>query len=161
MDGQFAVSLVGAGLTLEVPTAEQIKALESAMLALPQLPIEIVHDFADGTYSRTMIAAANTLIVGKTHRSSCVNIISEGSIIVWTKDEVKRIEAPCVFVSPGGTKRVGLTLEKTIWTTVHPNPANTKNLELIEAAIIERETINPPPRNPELAPGLQDLATET
>ncbi len=142
---------IPSGLPLATPTADDIRLLELAMREHPaQIEIETTHAFGDGTYCRTMIAPEGVLIVGKRHRHSCVNIISEGSIVVWTEQGAKRIDGPCVFESPPGTKRVGYVLKKTIWTTAHANPTNDKNLDYLEAAIIQPETLNPPPRYPEI-----------
>jgi hypothetical protein len=139
------------GLPLAIPTAEDIRLLELAMREHPaQIQIETTHAFGEGTYCRTMIAPEGALIVGKRHRDSCVNIISEGSIVVWSEHGAKRIDGPCVFESPPGTKRVGYVLKKTIWTTAHANPSNDKNLDSLEDRLIHRETLNPPPRYPEI-----------
>lgn len=122
------------------------------MREMPQLPIQIEHLFSDGLYARKMTAPKDALLVGKMHKGECLNVVTRGSILVWTEKGSKRIDAPCIFSSPPGTKRVGLCLSEVEWTTFHPNPGNEKNLDLLEDSIIRKETPTLPPRNPEIEP---------
>jgi hypothetical protein len=46
------------------------------------------------------------------------------------------VQAPMTFISQPGAKRVVLIHEDLVWTTVHANPTDTRDLALIEAAVI-------------------------
>jgi hypothetical protein len=135
-----------------VPTLEQIQAFESLLRNYPQIEIETFHHFAPGIYAREARLKAGTVATGKMHAGEHLNIISAGAIEVWTEDGMKVIRAPFTFVSLPGTKRVGLALLDTVWTTIHANPDNEKSLATLEGRYIipEQINLNPPPRDPEL-----------
>lgn len=146
---------------LSIPTLDEIRDLEAAIRDCPQIAVDMEHHFAEGTYTRTMKAPKGALIVGKMHRHSCTNIVSQGSILVWSEESARRVDAPAIFTSPPGIKRVGLVLENVIWTTIHPNPDNEKNLDTLESAIIcPEQQLNPPPRNPEIESRLPDQESD-
>lgn len=119
-----------------VPTIEQIRRLEAAMLEHPQIDIETRHYFADGLYAREITIPAGAIVTGKVHAAEHLNILSEGEITVWTEDGMKRLRAPCCLVSRPGTKRVGYAHERTVWTTIHANPSNAQDLDALEAVLI-------------------------
>ena len=118
------------------PTREQIQRLESFMIEAPQLQIEPVHHFSDGVYAREITIPAGTLLTGKVHSTEHLNIVSSGSIVVWTEDGMKQVDAPFTMVSRPGTKRVGLALTDTVWTTIHANPSNTRDMAKLESELI-------------------------
>lgn len=92
------------------------------------------HHFADGSYGREIELPAGSLVVGKIHRHSHVNVVSKGRCLVATDEGVHEITAPYTFVSSPGTKRVVLALEDTVWTTCHTT--NETELDRIEADVI-------------------------
>lgn len=97
---------------------ERINAYNEANgLALPDCPV--LHHFAPGVYCRQIFIPKNSMIVGKIHKHSHLNMIMQGKVSVATEEGVKRYEAPMVMVSKAGTKRVVYTHEDTIWATVH------------------------------------------
>ena len=118
----------------EVTVRDNILALERSMLEQPQVEIEPTHYFADGIYAREIVIPAGTLLTGKIHRTRHLNIVSKGKIAVVTEDGQKIIEAPCTFVAEAGTKRVGLALEDTVWTTIHASQET--DLEKLETELI-------------------------
>lgn len=124
-----------------VPTREQIEALEREMLKHPQLPIRTTHHFAAGLYAREIYIPAGTLLTGKVHSTEHLNIISKGEIQVWTEDGMKKVRAPFTLVSRPGTKRIGLAVTDTVWTTIHANPENTRDLDRLESLLILAPTL--------------------
>lgn len=118
------------------PTREAIQGLEDELLRHPQVAIEPVHHFSDGIYAREITIPEGTVLTGKIHATEHLNILSKGEIIVVTEDGRKRISAPHTMVCRAGTKRVGFALTDCVWTTVHPNPTNTRDLAKLEAALI-------------------------
>lgn len=91
------------------------------------------HHLAPGIYAREIHLKADTLVVGRVHRHEHLNIISKGAVTVYTEFEGDRlIEAPASFVSQAGTKRLVLTHEDAIWTTIHPNPDNVTDVATLE-----------------------------
>lgn len=120
-----------------VVTREQIEKLESQMFEFPQLEIETRHHFASGLYAREITIPKGALVTGKVHRAEHLNIVSAGRIIVWTEDGMREVSAPFTMVSRPGTKRVGLALEDTVWTTIHANETNERDLDNLEAVLVE------------------------
>ena len=113
---------------------EQIKASPHS-LSEDSCPVK--HVFAPGMYAREMSIPKGVLLIGKIHRGQHINIVSKGSIRVLTEQGTQIITAPCSFVSEGGTKRVGVALEDTIWTTIHATQAT--DLDVIEREIIAED----------------------
>ena len=127
---------------IEMPAApapdlrEKIQKFENALRELPQIPIETFHHFAKGLYAREIFIPKGTLLTGKIHKYTHLNIISLGDISVLTENGMKRIKAPFTMVSVPGTKRVGFAHEDTVWTTIHGTEET--DLEKIEAQVIAK-----------------------
>lgn len=122
------------------PTYEQLKALEHAIADNCE-PAELkeTHHFADGIYGRELFIPAGTVLTGKIHRHSTLNLLIQGDITVTTPDGMKRIQAPAVFVSEPGTKKAGYAHTDTIWVNVHPTKIT--DLAAIEAKFIVPEEL--------------------
>ena len=105
---------------------------ESGLEAFP-----VRHHFAPGSYGREIFLPARTVIVGKIHRHSHLNVLSAGKVIVLTERGLEELVAPCTFVSPEGTRRVVYTVEDAVWTTVHVT--NETDLAVIERDIIAED----------------------
>ena len=93
-------------------------------------PLE--HTFADGVYVRQMYMPKDTAVIGKIHKREHVWFLLQGCISVATENKIEEYEAPCYVVSPGGSKRVILALEDSIFVNIHPNPSNTQDLIELE-----------------------------
>lgn len=104
------------------------------MLQEPQIEIKTTHYFAKGIYAREIFIPKGVLLTGKIHKTEHLNIVSQGKIAVVTEFGQKIIEAPCTLVSEPGTKRAGLALEDTVWTTIHGT--NETDLEKLELELI-------------------------
>ncbi|KKL05212.1 hypothetical protein LCGC14_2608290, partial [marine sediment metagenome] len=78
----------------------------------------------------------DTIIIGKRHRFETCNIVLQGKISIYMGEDipVKTIEAPCIFNSQPGVKKMGYTHEDTIFLNIHPT--SEKNLDKIEAEFI-------------------------
>jgi len=118
------------------PTLEQIQAFEALVREMPQGEYPVTDHFAPGVYGREVLIPAGNVVVGKMHRDGHLNILLEGEIEVWTEEGMKRLVGPQVIISQAGIKRIGFAVTDTRWMTVHPNPTNTKDTKIIEAAII-------------------------
>lgn len=109
------------------------KAIDEGLMPDCKPALKIRHFFIPGGYAREMTSPAGLIIVGKIHKHWCVNVISKGSILVATEQGNKSIVAPYTFISKPGTKRVGVTLEETVWTTFHVTAE--MNVDKIEDAL--------------------------
>ena len=115
---------------------ERLDALEKELLTHPQVEIPPRHYFAKGLYAREITIPAGTLLTGKIHTTQHLNIISQGDISVLTENGPKRVQAPCTLVSPPGTKRAGYAHTDTVWTTIHANPDDLTNPDVLESILI-------------------------
>jgi hypothetical protein len=112
-----------------------VDKLEQELMKLPAATIEPVHYFADGIYAREITIPKGVMLTGKIHRTRHLNIISKGSIAVWTANcGMMRISAPYTFIAEPGTRRVGFAHEETVWTTIHSS--RETDLEKLEAELI-------------------------
>jgi hypothetical protein len=87
---------------------------------------------APGVYCREIHLPSDSLVVGRIHRHSHMNIISKGTVSVFTEFGEEVISAPASFISEAGTKRVVHTHEDAIWTTIHPNPTGETDIAKLE-----------------------------
>lgn len=121
------------------PSREQIVRLQQSMVPIQcQMP-EAVHHFAPGMYGREFSMPAGMTVVGKIHKHGHIMMCVKGRATVV--DEFGRYEVAAGFVqsSRPGAKRVVYAHEATTFVTVHLNPSDTQDLEVIEAEHIEPE----------------------
>lgn len=130
---------------LPAPVARsKIMAIQRACQGLPdgermdESP-PLRHWLAPGIYAREIHLPAGTLVVGKIHRHRHLNIISKGSVTCYTEFGLEHHEAPCSFISEPGTKRVVLTHDDAIWTTIHPNPTDETDISKLEQMAVATE----------------------
>lgn len=111
-------------------------------------PFPLDHEFADGIYKRTIHVPAGALVVGMIHRFAHFCVITKGIVSVLTEDGAFRREAPFIFRSPAGAKRLVYHHTDTDWTTFHA----TKETDV---AVIESQIIVPTFAALETAGGVQ------
>ena len=115
---------------------QKMKSLEQAIISeLEPVELEYVHHFAHGTYTREMRVPAGTVVTGKIHRHSCLNVLLKGKILVVTDEDNYELEAPHVFVSGPGVKKAAYVLEDVVWLNVHPWDGES-DLDQIEDQVI-------------------------
>lgn len=118
--------------------AADLDAAEVAMLALPQVEIPTVHDFAPGLYYREVTFPPGALVIGHAHRGATLNLMLKGRIEVIDGDGVAReLVAPFQFVSPPGRK-IARVIEETVWVNVFPNPDDERDIEVLEERYADR-----------------------
>lgn len=115
---------------------EKLDALEAEMKKYKQVEMPPRHYFAKGLYAREITIPAGTLLTGKIHTTQHINIISKGDISVLTEHGPKRVQAPCTLISPPGTKRAGYAHTDTVWTTIHANPTDETDPDVLESILI-------------------------
>lgn len=136
-----------------IPTRADIERLEDAIVAsgAPLIAFPTRHYFwtENGVrlYAREITIPAGTVLTGKVHREPHVNAIPRGRIRVWTEEGMKTLAGPHTFLSRPGTKRAGLALEETVWTTIHVNPTDREDPEEMERLLVE-------PARPEITAAL-------
>ena len=77
-----------------------------------------------------------TFAIGKRHRYRTYNILLEGEITVYMgpNEPIKRLKAPCTFVSDALVKKVAYFHEDTTWINIHPTTETDP--EIIEEQFI-------------------------
>jgi quercetin dioxygenase-like cupin family protein len=118
-----------------IPSREDIERLQASMRSLPQVTLETKHHFADGMYCRELFRPAGTTIVGKVHRREHFYIVLSGDVTVVGEGGTTRLKAPCILVSPPGTKRAVYAHEDSTCITVHRT--DETDLDAIERELIE------------------------
>lgn len=116
------------------PLRAQVYQAEEVMKTLPQVEMPVTHHFAEGVYGRELFIPKDTILTGKIHKYSQLNILSKGEMSVLTEEGVKRVKAPFHIVSPPGTKRIAYAHEDCVWTTVHGT--SERDVEKIEEHFI-------------------------
>jgi len=101
------------------PTRAQVAEIEAIIREAPQTEMPVTNYFSEGVYGREIFIPAGTVLVGKIHKFSSLNVLISGEIGVLTNDGVKRVSPPFVEVSPPGTKRIAYAITDTRWLTVH------------------------------------------
>ena len=119
---------------------QAIDALEIAMLdRFKKIDCPLDHTFMPGMYMRTIFMPAGSKVTSKIHRFKHPFFVLKGKVRVWQDGEGwVLIQAPYSGITLPGTRRVLDVLEDTVWTTVHSNPDDTEDLEIIEERIIEK-----------------------
>lgn len=119
------------------PAREAIARMEQFLAQLPQSDLPPEHYFAAGMYGRRLAIPADQFVVGKIHRHEHFVLLIKGTVTINTDRGMETIHAPHVWVSPPGAKRVLYTHEDCEFFTTHLNPDDTRDLEAIEAEVIE------------------------
>ena len=121
---------------------EFILSLEAEMYKMPGAMIgdscPLTHNFAEGMYIRQITMPKGILFVTKIHKFSHPAFILSGDVSVLEEGGARRVKAPASFITPPGTKRIVYTNEETVWTTVHLNPNNHREIDKIEEEIIAK-----------------------
>lgn len=90
-------------------------------------------------YARQIFLPKDSLVIGKIHKHQHLNFILRGKVSVSTEHGKKTYDAPCVFVSEIGLKRMVFAEEDTIWVTVHlTEHRGEENLDKIEDEVIAK-----------------------
>jgi quercetin dioxygenase-like cupin family protein len=126
---------------IPAPTREQILRLQAEAAKLPQLELKTEHVYADGLYARIVARPKGAVIVGRVHRREHLYICLAGEVEVHSEHGIKRMRAGDFVVSAPGTKRAVAAIEASVCMTVHPNEANTRDLDALEADLIEPEEL--------------------
>ena len=94
------------------------------------------HTFADSIYVREMTIEKGEIIMGAIHKHLHVWFLLSGHVTVLTEDKLEEYKAPCTVLSTPGVKRVIYGNEESIFTNVHKNPTNTKDIKEQEKQIV-------------------------
>jgi len=95
------------------------------------------HYFIDGMYCREMFVLAGTIIVGATHKKPCINLLTEGEIVISNGEKEVILKAPQTFIGDKGIQKAGLAKTDVVWVNVFRTDATT--VEEAEQELFEEE----------------------
>ena len=127
-------------LTMPV-SRESILTLEDAMKSHPgnfdANVLPVIHHFAPGVYVREFHLPAGIAVTGKIHKHQHVAMLIKGKAALSSEFDAPQImEAPYIWISQPGVKRVVMGIEDAIFVTVHPTELT--DLEQIENEVIAK-----------------------
>ena len=119
------LSLTAARIAAMSPAAiEQVRRLESAALALPQVPIETTHVLHAGLYARTIRVPAGVLITGALIKIATLLVI-DGDVLMHVEGGAVRLEGHHVLPAAAGRKQAFLARSDTHITMVFATAARS------------------------------------
>lgn len=110
------MELIKPGEEIPVPQV-LIQRLADAMRDLPQTEMPLKHHFSHGVYGRELFIPKDTVLIGRVHKHSNMNVLLKGELTVTTEEGMKRVKAPFLVVSPPGTMRAAYAHEDSVWVT--------------------------------------------
>lgn len=124
---------------IEKALRQRFKAGDADYLEI-NCPVE--HRFCDGIYLRTITMPAGSIIVGAEHKTTHFNCCLEGRAEVMIDGIIEDIVAPQVFISKAGIRKVLFIFQTCVWSTIHANPDNCRDIEELERRfIVKTETV--------------------
>ena len=111
---------------------DKLAEFEDSVKGLETLVLPVEHFFAPGIYMRKTLLPADTFLTGKVHRHECINLILTGTCSVTTAEGTAEFVAPMTLIGQPGAKRGIYARTDSWWATVHPNPDNETDLEVLE-----------------------------
>jgi quercetin dioxygenase-like cupin family protein len=97
------------------------------------------HRFSDGVYIRVMECPENCIVVGHLHTTEHENFVLEGSATVIINGQRVDVQAGDIIKSNKNIRKVAFAHQKMRWATVHPNPDNERNIEILEARTLDKK----------------------
>jgi len=118
----------------------EVKLMEEIIGNLPEASTQTDHFFTTGIYTRQMTLQRGSIVVGKAHRDSTLNILLKGKMAVYMSDHpniVVTFEAPCAFESNAGVTKAVYCEEDCIILNVHRT--DQTDLEKLEEELINAD----------------------
>jgi hypothetical protein len=92
---------------------------------------EYKHFFPDDMYVRQLVMPADTLITSMAFAKSYPLFLLAGTFTSISSEGIEDFEGPCFVIAPSGNKRIVLATSELKVVTVHQNPNNYKNEDLV------------------------------
>lgn len=129
----------------ELEHYKKLQALEDAMVAsgdTMDIDKHTYHHFSNGSYVREFFLPKGFVVTGKIHRYGCINILLYGKIAIAQADGVHTIlEAPHIYNSEGGEKKVLFAIEDAVFLNVHALPQHL--IDCTDPKLLEEHFIVP------------------
>jgi hypothetical protein len=121
-----------------ISTEEDIHSLASVVANLPSAGVRYTHYIKNGLYVRKMEAPAGTMIIGKAHKESVMNIVMQGEAFINIGDNSFHVAAPFEFFSEKDTRKIGLAITDLVWVNI-VKVDETDTLENIENRLYKEQ----------------------
>jgi len=116
--------------------SEKVAYLARHMKTMPQTELPLKHHFSPGLYIREIFMPADTIVIGKIHKTEHANILVKGACLIVNQDGSREeLRAPLTFISKAGVQKVLCILEDMIWMTTHVTEET--DMEKLEAQLIQ------------------------
>jgi hypothetical protein len=130
------VSAVLAGPNEVTEFQRKVSELGRHLSRLNQTQCPVTHRFAPGVYLREIAMPADTVVIGRVHKTEHFNVLIKGAcLIVHADGSREELRAPMTFVSGAGVQKVLYILEDMIWQTIHVTPET--DMQKLEESIVE------------------------
>jgi len=120
------------------PSRKSVERLEAHLLQFPEVEIKTEHRFAPGIYVRQITIPAGVTCTGAACKEEHFSVMVRGKMVAFADGMMREVEGYNEWIAPAGVKRVGTAIEETVWFTVHPNPDDCRDLNVIEARLWEQ-----------------------
>jgi hypothetical protein len=112
-----------------------VRAIAEGELEQRECPLD--HYFAKGLYGRRIYCDANTTVTTQRHKEQHFTFVLRGKGQIYNGEDVRHFEAPAFWITEPDTQRVVVCEEFTDWITVHANPDNLTDLDILEPILAE------------------------
>lgn len=120
----------------EMTHEQQVDCIAHELAGMPQKPAPVTHRFAPGVYLREIFMEADSIVIGRVHKTRHFNVLLTGAcLIVHADGSRQELRAPMTFVSEAGVQKVLYILEDMQWQTIHPT--DETDFEKLEAMLVE------------------------
>ncbi len=126
--------------SLNLNEADVSAAIEDCLMSsieggAPSAEYSMTHLFSPGVYWREIEMKAGTYLIGREHTTRHFNVVLTGKCEVLIEGEMHVIDAtkgPIIFESEAGVRKTLRIIEDMRWATIHPNPANLQDIDILE-----------------------------
>ena len=117
---------------------EKVAYLTHQFLTLEQTGCALTHRFEQGLYIREIRIPADTMLIGRIHRHGHVCQLLEGALVlIHPEGHREGFDAPSQILTLPGYQMVVYAVTDCLARTVHPNPAEERDLAVLDADIFE------------------------
>ena len=101
------------------------------------LELPLKHYFTEGMYIREIFIPEGVALTSRVHKTQYPYILSMGVLEIFTEGERKIYAAPFTGISEIGTRRLGYAITDCIFSSLHVNPDNCKDIDELEKRLFE------------------------
>lgn len=109
---------------MSAPALAKVRAVQDALMLVPQVQMAVHHTLHGGVYSRTLRIPAGVMIVGAQIKVPTTLIVS-GRVTVWANDQTMEVDGYRVLLGSAGRKQVFVAHDDTDMTMLFPTRAAT------------------------------------